>query len=595
LTAISVRDRAGFAALPYTLIQLAGLAEIRGEAYEATLLRRAAAAIEALGPDGGTEAAILARQGRLEEVPGIDAAIRGRVRDVAIAGRVAALQGALRTIPRDLARLVENAGLPPEGVTELHRRTGMTTAGDLAAAVDEGLLREGGGTPDLDHAARRALAAIRSGDARIPLGRAFGILEAVVAVLQDDCPEVSGIGPLGSLRRYEPTVGDIELIGVSERPASVVACLAGSRLVADVLHRGEQKASLRVQDEQVDLRLARPAEAPYLALHYTGSADHVVQLRRRAADRGLRLTSRTLLDMASGHPRICKTEEDIYRALGLPFVVPELRHGQGELEAAASGSLPRLVEQGDIRGDLHMHSDWSDGRDSIEAMVIAARNLGYDYVAISDHSPSAGASRVLTSDTLRRQMDEVARLRRKIRNIEILHAVEVDILPDGSLDFADEVLAPLDFVLASLHDQAGQTGDQLTERYVTAMRHPLVTIITHPTNRLVGRRAGYDLDFETLFDTAVTTGTLLEIDGAPLHLDMDGSTARRAIAAGATIVIDSDCHNAARLARQMHFGVATARRGWVEARHVLNCRPLADVRAWIARKHAAMGARSSAP
>jgi DNA polymerase (family X) len=231
-----------------------------------------------------------------------------------------------------------------------------------------------------------------------------------------------------------------------------------------------------------------------------------------------------------------------------------------------------------------VHSLWSDGRDTVESMVSSAQALGYEYVAITDHSQSAAASRVLTVERLERQMDEVAHLREKYRDIVILQGAEVDILPNGRLDFPDAILGRLDIVLASLHDDAGQSGKRLTERYLGAMRHPLVHVITHPTNRLVGRRNGYDLELERLFDCAVETGTAMEIDGAPGHLDMDGDLARRAVDAGVLVTIDSDCHFADRLGRQMLFGVGTARRGGVAAAQVLNTRPYEELRAFLKRK-----------
>ena len=250
------------------------------------------------------------------------------------------------------------------------------------------------------------------------------------------------------------------------------------------------------------------------------------------------------------------------------------------------GGLRALVSQADIRGDLHMHSTWSDGRDSIETMVTACRALRYAYVAITDHSPHQGLTRHVTVDGAARQADEIAALRERFPDIAILHGCEVDILPDGSLDFPDSLLERFDLVLASLHDGCGHGPTQLLNRYVRAIRHPLVTLITHPTNRLVPHRAGYDLDYDRLFEAAAETGTAVEIDGAPVHLDMDGPLAKRALAAGVTIAINSDCHRADLLERQMRLGVATARRGWVEARHVLNTRPLAEVRAFVARKRA---------
>jgi DNA polymerase (family 10) len=252
--------------------------------------------------------------------------------------------------------------------------------------------------------------------------------------------------------------------------------------------------------------------------------------------------------------------------------------------AAASGALPALVSRADIRGDLHMHSTWSDGRDSIATMVDTCRTLGYEYIAITDHSPHSAAVRSLTVDGVKRQADEIAALRERYSDMAILHGCEVDILADGSLDFPDHVLESFDIVLASLHERAGQNESQLMKRYVAAMQHPLVSVITHPTNRMVPYRAGYDLDYDHLFELAASTGTVVEIDGAPAHLDLDGALARRAVTAGAAVVIDSDCHRAEMLERQMMLGVKTARRGWVEPRHVVNALPLDALRARIARK-----------
>jgi DNA polymerase (family 10) len=261
-----------------------------------------------------------------------------------------------------------------------------------------------------------------------------------------------------------------------------------------------------------------------------------------------------------------------------------MRNDMGEIAAAAAGPLPELVSRADIRGDLHMHSTYSDGQDTLATMVAACVAIGYEYVAITDHSERAAAARTLSLDALARQRDEILRLRAEYPQITILHGIEVDILADGRLDFADDILEQLDIVLASLHDAARQDGPALTRRCVEAIKHPLVNVITHPANQLVGRRAGYALDFPAVYAAAAETGTALEIDGAPSHLDLDGEHARAAVAAGVTVTIDSDCHRARALDRQMRLGVGTARRGWVEPRHVLNCRPLTEVLSFIAAK-----------
>jgi len=341
-----------------------------------------------------------------------------------------------------------------------------------------------------------------------------------------------------------------------------------------------------VRGEQVTLRFVAPDELGAALLYYTGSAMHVLALQQHAERHGLRLTPAGLIDATGRSAAAGADEAGLYAHLGLPPIPPEMRAGGGELDAVTEGMLADLLRVQDIRGDLHVHTLWSDGRDSVEQVARAARALGYEFVAITDHSPSAAASRVLTTERLERQAEEVFSARERVPEITILHGVEADILPDGHLDLPDEVLARLDIVLASLHDAAGQDPARLLSRYLAAMHHPLVTLITHPANRLVGRHDGYALDYDQLFAAAVETGTAVEVDGGPGHLDLDGRLAARAAAAGATLCVDSDCHNAARLGRQMLFGVGTARRGGVGRRHVLNTRPLAEVRAFIAAKRA---------
>ena len=285
-----------------------------------------------------------------------------------------------------------------------------------------------------------------------------------------------------------------------------------------------------------------------------------------------------------------RSEEEIYSQAGLAFIAPELRNASGEIDAAANGTLPTLVSDDHVRGDLHMHTTYSDGGDSLAEMVMACHALGYEYVAITDHSERAAASRTLSLDQIARQREEIDQLREDAPGMTILHGAEVDILADGTLDFRDVVLEQFDIVLASLHESAGHDGARLTERCLAALRHPLVNVLTHPMNRLVGRRGGYDLDYETVYATAVETGTALEVDGAPSHLDLDGEHARVAAAAGVTFTTDSDCHRAPMLDRQMRFAIGTARRGWVGPEQVLNTRPSEAIRAFVRAKRSRTGA-----
>jgi len=396
--------------------------------------------------------------------------------------------------------------------------------------------------------------------------------------------------PVGSLRRFAPAVGDVALLGVvsAARHASVLNACARLPLVRSVLAREPSSITVETGRGPVTLHLTVPEQAGAALVWHTGARAHVATLQARSARRGLRFADARLTG-AAGADVSCASEGEFYARLDLPVIAPEIRSGDGEIEAADAGTLPKLVSESDIRGDLHMHTTWSDGRDTIADMVSAARQLGYEYLAITDHSERAWASRTLAAEEIDRQHEDIARVRASARGIEVLHGIEVDIMHDGTLDFDDALLERFDVVLASLHDDGGHDGARLTERYLRAIRHPLVNIITHPTNRSPGLSNGYALDFDALWAGAVETGTAIEVDGGPGHLDLDGALARHAVAAGVTLVVDSDSHRLDALARQMHFGVGTARRGWIEARHVLNTRSIADVRAFIARKRAGAG------
>jgi DNA polymerase (family 10) len=381
----------------------------------------------------------------------------------------------------------------------------------------------------------------------ISLGRAWDTSERAVARLAAKVAPGTALFPSGGIRRFEQVMSRVVVLARTEDPAGVRQAARG----------------LTIDQYPVVIEAHLPARFGAALIRATGTISHVRHLDALAGG--------TINDLRG------TTEDEVYAALGLPCIPPEIRSGGLELTRAAEGTLPRLVTRSDIRGDLHLHTRYSDGRDDIETVVRSADALGYEYIAITDHSPGAAASRVHSARTLLQQMDEIDEVQTRYPGVRILKGVEAEILPDGSLDLPDAMLERLDIVLASLHDDAGHSPEALLSRYAAAAAHPLVNVLTHPSNQLVGRRAGYPLDYDRLFELASGTGTLLEIDGAPSHLDLDGGLAQRAAAAGVGLTIDSDCHQAAMMGRYMLFGVGTARRGWVEPATVANTRPLDEL------------------
>jgi len=512
----------------------------------------------------------------------VDPAVLRQLRYMFEAGAWVLLESAIADLPSDLRWVFESGAVTIEQLAAIHDALGVTSATDIAAELRRRGLR---GVAGLDETTvekvSAAMPTLRAAVARIPLGRAMTITDPVVARLKD-APGVEAVEFAGSLRRGRELVGDIEIIAPVDDPAPVLDHVLSMGDIAHVLHRSERRVYFLVDRVQIGVRCPATAVAGATLLHLTGSAAHIDQLLDRARANGFELGPEGLI-RGEGEP-IARTEQEIYEALGLDWIPPEMREGDGEIDAAAAHQLPVLVSRGDIRGDLHMHTQWSDGRDTTKTMVGRCADLGYEYIAITDHSQRAAASRTLTVDGVKKQAEEIAKLRERFPAMTILHGCEVDILGDGKLDFADRILERFDIVLASLHERLAQSPDQLLKRYFAAMRHPLVSIITHPTNRILPHRAGYELDWDAFFAAAVDTRTIVEIDGAPAHLDMNGTLARRAIAAGVTVSVDSDCHRADMLDRQMALGITMARRGWVEARHVVNTRPIAQVRAAISAK-----------
>jgi len=418
--------------------------------------------------------------------------------------------------------------------------------------------------------------AVRRKDQRIPIGEALPVVDEISTQLSQ-LPGLKNLAPAGSLRRFRETVGDIDMMGTADNAPEIIQTFADLPLVKEVLASGTTKASVVVSGElQVDLRIVEHDSFGSLLQYFTGSKQHNINLRERAHRQGLKLSEYGITNLTTGELEKFATEEAFYERQGLQFVPPEIREGSGEIERAEQGVLPKLVELSDIKGDLHVHTEWSDGRDSIEAMALAAKALGYQYLGISDHSGGRGIAHGLDAERLRQQIREIKELNQRLDGIYVFTGVEVDIRADGSLDTPDELLAELDIVTAAVHSGLNQSQEQMTRRILGAIENPNVDVLAHPTCRLLPGREPVAVDMEAVFRAAARTNTILEINGMPSRLDLKDIHTYRARELGVKLAINTDAHSTEHL-KFMRFGVGVARRGWCEARDILNTKPLSEI------------------
>ena len=407
----------------------------------------------------------------------------------------------------------------------------------------------------------------------MPIARAQPICDRLIGSLQEQCPSIRRIVPGGSLRRFEETIGDIDLVCTADDPSQVLNALVAMPNVADVIGHGDTKASVYLTDGiQVDLRVVNERHFGALLQYFSGNLQHNILLRDRANALNLSLNEYGITDRETGVIEEFPEEETLYNRLGLQYIPPELRQGVGEVKAALENRIPRLVEVSDIRGDLHDHSDWSDGRDPMEAMVLAVKERGLEYLAMTDHSVGRGIANGLSVERLERHMALVRQLECDIGGIRLLCGTEMDIRADGSLDYDDDVLERLDWVIGSIHSGMGQDVATMTERVIKAMRNPHVDVIGHLSTRLVGERQPVEADYEAIFRAAAETGTALEINASPERLDLRDSHAARARELGVPLAISTDAHTIEAL-NNTRFGVGVARRAWCEPHHILNTLP----------------------
>jgi DNA polymerase (family 10) len=590
------------------LEELGDLYELDGAIVHRVLAyRRAAETVR----ESSVSVAGLARAGRATQLPGIGATLQEKIVALADTGAIPAAERLRAKFPPGLIAITRIPGLGPKRARLLYEQLGVDSLQALRKAALEQRLRtvrgvgakfEANVLEVLDEMAAEgtSIDELPARPRRVLLPAAIELGEALAAGLREHGPKDAHVQLAGSARRGVESVKDIDLVAVTAEAEQLAETLASLEQIERVSTSGPTGARGRAHlGLGVDLRIAAPEQLGNLLQHFTGSAAHNAALRELAVRRGLHVSEYGVKDDADGSTRTFTTEAEVYGLLGLPYIEPELRENRGELEAATAtrgraggqaDGLPKLIELGDIRGDLHCHTVASDGKATIEEMALAARALGYEYLAITDHSASHGFGNDVSPGQLREQVERVAEIDARLDGIALLAGSEVNILPDGTLDYEDELLARLGWVVASVHTAFGIGEAAMTERMIAAIEHPLVDAIGHPTGRLIARREPYAVDLEAVFAAAARTGTMLEINANPDRRDLSEAHARAAVSAGVGIVIDSDAHRPQTL-QNMRWGVLTARRGWLCKADVANTRPWPELERLRKRRRAGSDAR----
>ena len=558
---------------------MAFLLEIKEESvFKIRAYQRAARTIEQLSLP---LAQSFDKEESITKIPGIGKAISAKIAELVTTGKVAAYQKLLEELPIGVLELKNVPGIGPKTAKAIGRELGISTVKEVAEAAGDGRLAS---LPRMGQKAAdsilRHIRATQAMDGRAPIGQALPLAEEVITALRERCPEIGVLFPVGSLRRWEETIGDIDLIGTAPNPELVGDCLVELPMVKDVLAHGLKKTSVIIESGmQIDLRIGEPNEFGALLQYFTGSQQHNIRLRDYASRRGFSLNEYGITSTETGQVEKFPDEESFYARLNLPWIPPELRTGVYEINAAFEDRLPRLVEELDLNGDLHLHSEWSDGNDSIETMVEAAMAQGYEYMALTDHSAGLGVANGLSNERLESQIELLRTMQEKY-DMTILCGSECDIRASGEMDYPDEILGQLDVVVASIHSAMGQNSGAMTARIIKAMEHPSVTIIGHLTTRLLGQRGPVEFDLEAVLQSARDTGTALEINAAPERLDLRDSHAYQARELGVPLVINTDSHDHTHIGK-FRFGVAVARRAWCCPEDILNTMSRSDFLEYI--------------
>lgn len=569
----------------------AALLEIQGESpFRARAYHHAARTVETLSEP---IARLVQEQADLTALSGIGERMAAHIQEIVETGTLTALQQTQTTVPRSLTTLLEVETLGPKKAKQLYEQLGVTSIPELQKALESGTVETlPGFGPKTVEKLRRAVSEAAGHARRLKLADADHLVAPLLTYLRT-APGIGRVEVAGSLRRRQETIGDIDILVTCQKPQPVMAHFLAYPQGQRAERAGKTRATLILHSGlHVDLRIV-PPRSYGAALHYfIGSKAHNIAVRTLGLGRGLRINEYGVFRVANGRagngtqPKAQRiggvTEEDVYRAVDMAWVPPELREDRGEIAAAQQGKLPTLVTVDDLRSNLHMHSTWTDGAETIEAMVQACKDLGYEYCAITDHSQATRVAGGLAASALKQQWKEIEHLRRRMRGITLLRGMEVDILPDGSLDLPDDLLQALDIVLVSLHSQLRMPEPEMTKRVLKALSHPAVDIFAHPTARLLNKRGPVVLDLDAVFRTATEYDVALEINAQPERLDLNDVHVQRARELGVKFIINSDAHSTQGLAL-VHYGVEQARRGWLEKTQVLNTLPWPQFQQWLQR------------
>ncbi len=561
--------------------EVADFLEVKNEnPFRIRAYRRAAQAVEGLSED--IEA--IARRSTLLDVPGIGKDLATKIQEYLATGKIEDLEHLRKEIPAGVIELMGVHGLGPKTAKLLYDQVGVDSVEKLEELAKGHKLA---GLPGIkaktEENILKGIAVWKSGRERMPLGTALLLAETILDRLRG-LKEVDQIEAAGSLRRMKETVKDIDILITSKKPARVMDVFVGLHNVVEVLAHGETKSSVRLRENiAADLRVVEPDCFGAALLYFTGSKQHNIRVRELAQRKGLKVSEYGVFNEKTNQRVAGKTEAEVYQAVGLPYIPPELREDGGEIEAALEGRLPTLVSLPDIRGDLQMHTTWSDGADSLAELAEGVRGKGYQYMAVTDHSKSATVAGGMKDEQVLQMIAEVRALNKKMKGFHVLAGCEVDIRGDGTLDFSDEILRQLDLVLVSVHSRFKMSREEMTARIVRAVQHPLVHLLGHPTGRLIGERGAYEVDMEAVLTAARAAGTAVEINASPSRLDLNDLHARRAKELGIPIAINTDAHTIGQL-DTMRFGVSVARRGWLTSKDVVNTWPEKQLVSWLEKK-----------